>query len=141
MIDPKLSSLLIRHEGLKLKPYKDSSGLLTIGVGRCLETVGISRSEALYLLENDIQNVYGKCVHNFPWFDSLDQVRQDVVLSLVFNLGLIGFSQFEHVIKALEARDYTLAASEMLSSLWAAQVKDRAIELSRMMETGMYQEA
>lgn len=42
--------MLIRHEGLRLKPYKDSVGKLTIGVGRNLDDKGITKEEAMHLL-------------------------------------------------------------------------------------------
>ena len=51
--------LLIHQEGLKLKPYRDIRGILTIGVGRNLETSGIRESEALNMLANDIVDKYG----------------------------------------------------------------------------------
>ncbi|HAC30701.1 MAG TPA: lysozyme, partial [Marinobacter hydrocarbonoclasticus] len=50
-----LKTQLKRHEGLRLKPYLDtaSSPRLTIGYGRNLEDVGISRDEADFMLDND----------------------------------------------------------------------------------------
>ena len=48
-----LIDLLIRHEGIKLKPYHCTSGKLTIGIGRNLEDRGITKEEAIYLLNND----------------------------------------------------------------------------------------
>ena len=42
------------HEGLKLKPYRCSSGKLTIGYGRNLDDRGITVLEANELFENDI---------------------------------------------------------------------------------------
>ena len=39
---------LILHEGLRLKPYRDTVGKLTIGVGRNLDDVGITRAEAFF---------------------------------------------------------------------------------------------
>ena len=48
-----LISQLIIDEGIKLKPYTDSVGKLTIGVGRNLNDVGISEDEARFLLGNE----------------------------------------------------------------------------------------
>jgi lysozyme len=39
---------------------------------------------------------------------------------------------------ALDAGDYHEAASQMLDSRWAEQVKGRAKELAEMMETGVW---
>ncbi|MFD2234837.1 glycoside hydrolase family protein, partial [Phaeospirillum tilakii] len=45
---------LIRDESLRLKPYRCPAGKLTIGIGRNLDDVGISREEAETLLDHDI---------------------------------------------------------------------------------------
>lgn len=55
-----LKDMLIRHEGLKLKPYRDTVGKLTIGAGRNLNDLGISEREAMFLLDNDIMERAGR---------------------------------------------------------------------------------
>jgi lysozyme len=131
--------MLIRHEGLRLKPYRDSKSKLTIGVGRNLDDVGITRAEALMLLENDIATVQRDVKRAFPWFPGLDPVRKDVVLDMVFNLGLPRFRRFEKTIASIRAGDWENAAREMLKSRWANQVGKRATELAAMMERGKYE--
>lgn len=131
-----LKNILIRHEGLKLKPYKDTVGKLTIGVGRCLDTTGISPIEANMLLDNDIERVCEECQKAFPWFEALCDTRKTVVASMVFNLGLEGLQAFTKMLKAIEAKDYDAASNQMLSSKWAGQVGSRAVELAEMMRDG-----
>lgn len=130
--------LLLRHEGIRLKPYKDSVGKLTIGIGRNLDDIGISEMEALYLLSNDIRRVSKQAQDAFPWFKSISVTRQDVVLSMIFNLGLAGFSKFKMLIQAIAVQDYERAAKEMIQSKWSQQVGNRAKELAQMMRTGVY---
>lgn len=138
MNDQRLRNLLIYHEGLKQKPYRDTVNKLTIGVGRNLEDVGISIDEAMILLDNDIQRCREQAVQSFPWFKDLDQVRQDVVLSMIFNLGIGGFSNFKKTINMISLKNFSEASEEMLKSHWARQVGNRALILSRMMRTGKY---
>jgi lysozyme len=90
----RLREMLIRHEGLRLKPYRDTGNKLTIGIGRNLEEVGITREEALLLLDNDIARVGREVERAFPWFSRLNPARKDVVLNMVFNLGLSRFRRF-----------------------------------------------
>lgn len=130
-----LEDMLIRHEGLMLKPYRDSVNKLTIGVGRNLDDVGISRDEAIYLLKNDIQKVVAQA-KQFPWYDKLSNPRKQVVLNMIFNLGITRFSQFRKTIGFIANGDYTAAAKEMLDSKWAKQVGKRATELAGIMERG-----
>lgn len=127
--------LLIKHEGLKLKPYQCTAGKLTIGVGRNLEDRGISMKEAMFMLENDIRDTINEC-RIFPWFDRLDNVRQAVVASMVFNFGLSEFKEFKKTIAAIEAGDYAKASAEMVLSKWFTQVGNRGPELVEMMRTG-----
>lgn len=133
--------MLIRHEGLRLKPYRDTKGKLTIGVGRNLDDVGITREEALLLLQNDLARVRQKVERAFPWFSSLNPVRKNVVLNMVFNLGLPRFRGFTKTIAAITAKDWEEAAREMLESRWAKQVGRRAQELAAMMKEGKYEGA
>ena len=131
--------MLIRYEGLRLKPYRDAKRKLTIGVGRNLDDAGITRAEALMLLDNDIATVRRDVKRAFPWFPGLDPVRKDVVLNMVFNLGLPRFRRFEKTIAAIRAGDWENAAREMLKSRWANQAGKRATELAAMMERGKYE--
>lgn len=131
--------MLIRHEGLRLKPYRDTRNKLTIGIGRNLEDAGITREEALMLLDNDIARVRREVERAFPWFSRLNPARKDVVLNMAFNLGLSRFRRFRKTIAAIKARDWEQAAREMLDSLWARQVGRRARELAEIMRRGKYE--
>lgn len=133
----KLRNQLIQHEGLRLKPYQDIKGILTIGVGRNIEEVGITREEALYLLENDIGRVVREFDKALPWWRNLDEVRQRVLVDMGFNLGLSRLLGFKNMLAALQKNDFTEAAAEMESSKWFEQTKTRAERLTRMMEKGV----
>ena len=137
-----LRDLLIKHEGTGRKrggrffPYEDSVWKLTLGYGRNLEDIGISEEEAGVLLDNDIARVVAECRRSFGWFDGLDEVRQHVIISMVFNVGRPGFLGFKKMISAIEKSDWQMAAIEMLDSKWSEQVGRRATELAQMMKTG-----
>lgn len=128
-----LKDLLIRHEGVRLKPYTDTVGKLTIGVGRNLDDKGITHAEAMALLEKDIADATNDCLHAFPWFADLTQERQWVIISMVFNMGLAGVRKFTRMLAAIELGDYSVAAKEMGESRWAKQVGNRASELQALM--------
>jgi len=130
--------LLKKHEGLRLMPYEDSEGLLTIGYGRCLDRIGITLDEAEMLLQNDISDAEEACEKHLDYFPYLDPVRQSIVTNMVFNLGMDGFLKFKRLNRAIRARDWGWATREMMDSKWAKQVKSRAEELSWMMLYGRY---
>lgn len=122
-----------RHEGLRLKPYYCTAEKLTIGYGRNLEDVGIDAEEAEFMLRKDLSRAENDCLHAFPWFADLTDDRKDVILNMCFNLGLNGLKKFVKFLQAVELGNYDTAADEMLDSLWAKQVKGRALELAGMM--------
>jgi lysozyme len=130
---------LIADEGLRLKPYTDTVGKLTIGVGRNLNDEGITAQEALYLLNNDIQRIE-KELTPLPNFSQLSQPRQRVITEMAFNMGFEGVMEFKQMWKAIQAQDWEGAANAMLNSLWAKEVGQRAVRLAASMRTGMDEE-
>ena len=136
MASDRLIQQLIRHEGLKLKPYRCPAGKLTIGVGRNIEDNGITREEALYLLNNDIARCQRELYGAFPWFSELSETRREVLINMCFNLGLSRLQGFKNMLSALMNHDYEQAAEEMENSAWAKQVGFRADELAEIMRRG-----
>ena len=130
-----LRSQLERHEGLRLRVYKDTVGVNTIGYGRNLDDVGISRDEADFMLDNDIEAVERQ-LDAIDEYTSLDHVRQTVIANLCFNVGFRGLMGFRRMWAAIGRNDYSAASKEMMSSKWARQVGVRAVELSEIMRTG-----
>lgn len=132
--------MLKAHEGLRLKPYKCPANKLSIGFGRNIEDVGISLIEAEFLLDNDIALARERCEKTFSWFLTMGEARQDVVIMMVFNMGMAKFCTFYKAIAALQKGDWLGASNEMSNSLWARQVGDRAVVLCKMMSSGRYPE-
>jgi lysozyme len=130
----RLKDRLIEHEGLRLKPYPDEFGLITIGIGRCLDKKGITKEEAFYLFENDIDDCLRDVTKNIKFFSSLDDIRQEVIVEMCFQLGIGGLLGFEKFLYQLERKNYSDAAREMLNSMWAKQTPGRAKELSQIIE-------
>jgi lysozyme len=128
---------LRRHEGERLTPYRCTAGKLTIGVGRNLEDRGITAEESAYLLNNDIEREWKALKTALPWVTGLNDVRQRVLLDMAFNLGINGLLKFKNTLATIQRGDYERAAGMMLDSLWARQVKGRAVRLAEMMKTGI----
>jgi lysozyme len=131
-----LERQLTDHEDRRLKPYTDTTGHLSIGVGRNLSDVGIFEDEADLMLENDIARTMGALLLRVPWAEQLDVIRQRVLIDLAFNMGTDGLLKFHRMLSATRTGDYDTAAAEMIASRWAGQVGRRATRLSRMMRTG-----
>ena len=132
----QLISDLERDEGVRLKPYLDTVGKTTIGIGRNLDDVGISDDEALYLCRNDIARTMADLDKHAPWWRSLSEARQRALANMCFNMGWYRLSGFVHLLAALQAGDWATAKTEALTSKWAAQVGNRASRIALMFEEG-----
>lgn len=133
-----LRDLLKKHEGVRAKLYTDTKGIPTIGCGRNAKDVGLSPDEIDLLLTNDIQRCYIQANRFFPWFYGLTQARQDVIMSMIFNMGAGAVCKFNDMIAAIQNQDWDKAADAMLNSHWHDDVGKRAEELAEMMRTGTY---
>ena len=129
----EIQQQLILHEGLRLTPYVDTVGKLTIGVGRNLSDVGISRDEAMMLLRSDIADAVCDLHTIFIDFVSLPVKVQKVLIDMRFNLGPSRFRGFKRMIAAVKACNYWQAAEEMKDSRWFRQVGIRGRNLYGMM--------
>ena len=135
-IRQKLKTRLLVEEGYKQFPYTDSTGHLTIVIGRNLEKVGISLDEALYMLDDDLMSVERNLWHYCAFYSALSEIRKSVLVDIAFNMGIRTVLDFKEMISCIEKQDYEGAAKAMMNSEWAKQVGNRASKLALIMETG-----
>ena len=132
----QLAAQLAIDEGCRLKPYRDSVGLLTVGIGRNLEGVGISKDEALYLLKNDIDRVCDQLDNLLPWWKQMSERRMQALANFVFNVGIGTALTFKNSLALLQSGQYGKAADAMMDSKWARQVGDRAKRVTDAIREG-----
>mgnify|MGYP001810437409 CR=1 FL=1 len=130
-----LRAELIRDEGLRTMPYRDTLGLMTIGVGRCIETRGISKNEALYLLDNDVKAIEQALDARIPWWRQQTDARQRALINMAM-MGIGRLMEFRRMLTAWAAGRYAEAAAEALDSKWAHQVGARATRVADMIRLG-----
>lgn len=131
-----IEKLLELHEGKETKPYVDTVGKITIGIGRNLTDRGLSEDEVQYLFRNDVQIATQELEWAFPWSRRLDEVRKAVLIDMSFNMGIPVLKTFTNTLAAVETAQYEKASKLMLQSKWASQVGNRAKRLSKMMQSG-----
>jgi len=129
---------LKRDEGLRLEAYADTRGVWTIGYGHTPAVDGaVWTVEAAQIqLRADLDVVLARLDRELSWWRALDDVRQDALANMAFNLGVGGLLAFHHMLEALEAHDWHTASAQMLLSEWAQEVEDRAERLAFMIRTG-----
>ena len=118
---------LIDFEGLILKSYTCPTGYTSVGVGRNLETNGITEEEAMYLLNNDITNVIKDLDKHWIAWRKLPITAQYVCIDVVFNMGINTWMSFRMTRSYMELNEWEKAGDELLNSKYAEQVGRRAI--------------
>lgn len=140
----KIKELLILHEAKRNKIYKCSQGFNTIGIGHNLDTNPISDRAIDIIFEDDLNEVINALDKYIPWWKTLSENRQHVLIDMAFNLG-VGPStefptgqllKFKNTLKAMQEGRFEDASKGMGSSLWATQVGNRATRLINMMLEG-----
>jgi lysozyme len=112
----RLTDTLYREEGYRQHPYRDTEGVLTVGVGRNLEAKGIRLHEAMALLGNDLEEAAGDVAARWPWTATLGEVRLGTLIEMCFNLGPTELAAFRKMWAELKAGDFERAAAEILDS-------------------------
>ena len=122
-----ITKRLIDWEGLVLHAYECSSGYTSCGIGRNLDTTGISEDEAMYLLNNDILSCFTDLDKHLIEWRSWPLTAQYVFIDLCFNLGIHTLLSFRKTLAFCKLGEWERAAEELLDSKYARQVGRRAI--------------
>ena len=128
------AKVLILREGLKLKAYRDTKGILTIGVGH----TGPEVTEGLVWTKEKAHEVFKQDV---AWAEDavnlvkapLTQNQFDALVSFVFNIGA-GAWKRSTMLKMLNAGDYVGATKQF--DRW---VIPKEITSRRMSEKAQFQ--
>ena len=127
------------HEGLVLRVYKDTKGIPTIGYGHNL-TLGIPKEIAEILFQLDLKQAYEDYIFRFPpeYKQHLiyDNVRQSVIIELIFNMGLHSLLTFKKMLSALKKGDFREAKLQLLDSKYHKDVGERCETLATFLEKG-----
>ncbi len=129
-----------RQEGLRLTAYVDTLGNRSIGYGHTPAFPGqtITEAEADSWLMQDLNSAQTDLLTALPWCSSLAVPRYCVLWNMTFNMGISHLLEFHLMLAAVREANYPEAAKQMMNSLWASQVKERATELAEQMETGAW---
>lgn len=136
----RLIKQLSIDEGRRKRIYLDTAAppKWTGGVGRNLTDRGFSDDEIDLMLANDIKLADKDARALVPGFDRLDDVRQEVLVNMAFNLGYNRLAGFKKFLAAVNSSRFDEAAAEMQDSAWFRQVGQRAVRLRDAMRTGVF---
>ena len=119
------------NEGFSSKPYKDQLGYLTIGYGHLIlpnENIllkkQIHKKELEEIFEKDFNKALSKFNNTFKSF-TLNEKESDLLIEMIFQLGIKGCLKFKNLIKNIKKRNKHLVCFDMMDSLWYKQTPNR----------------
>ena len=138
----RLMESVKKHEGYRNKVYLDTLGKRTVGVGHlCVEDFWEDDKEyeekfLMDILLDDLQNAIKGARELKEEYDctDIDEIAQEIIVEMVFQLGKNGVSKFRNMWKALAEKNYIGASYEMLDSRWAKQTPNRANAMAKTMK-------
>ncbi len=131
----RTEQLIARHEGFRNTLYTCPAGKKTIGYGFNLDA-GMTEEEAMVLLRLKINHIRERLSYAIISFNSLSARRQDVLVSMAYNLGMKGLLAFRKMLAAINEGNFSRAKMELLDSNAARELHNRYAELAEMMENG-----
>lgn len=145
MTTPYLAADIDAEEGLRLEAYPDPlthGAPWTIGYGCTGPDIGPDTvwtvAQAMAARDARIAEIEAGFDHAIPWWrNALNDVRQDVLVQMGYQLGVEGTLEFHHLIAALKASEWGAAFAAMNSSRWARQTTGREQRLARQLLTGV----
>ena len=131
-------------EGVVYEIYNDHLGYPTFGIGHLIKDTdpeyglmlgdSVSEERVQEAFEADLTVACSECsVLYYDWHRYPEEV-QEILVNMMFNLGRPRLSKFKNMKKALDDRNWRLAAIEGRDSLWYRQVGYRAERLMTRME-------
>lgn len=130
-----LKARLTRTEGRRNRPYVDTRGFTTIGIGHNLSAKGVPDELVDAWFKEDLAEAV-EGANQLSVYNQLDPIRQTVIVDMVFNMGIDKVREFVNTLAYLSKGQWDNAAEQMLRSAWAKQVGSRAIELANIIRNG-----
>ena len=132
----QLYANLSQAEGRIRRPYPDSRGYMTLGVGHRIDggAIPISDKAIDAILEGDVAETVRRCERRIMVWQHLDEIRQATLVEFAFNGALFTSPR---ALAAIDSGDYELAANALLTGSWCEQVgEQRAQRLAQQLRTG-----
>ena len=131
-----------KHEGYRNKVYLDTLGKRTVGVGHlCVEDFWEDDKEyeesfLMEILQKDLQEAIrgAKELMEEHGCADIDERAEEILIEMVFQLGMTGVSKFRNMWKCLSELNYLGASFEMLDSRWAKQTPNSAKDMAEQMK-------
>jgi GH24 family phage-related lysozyme (muramidase) len=131
-----IKQMVIANEGWKTKPYKDTRGYWTVGVGHLINPKSpktlpkewdreLTNEEVRQLFEKDF-DAHLKQAQKTPGWDKANEAGKAGLVDLTYNMGGWWYTKFVKAAGLLKEGNFKDAALELKNSDWYKQVGGRA---------------
>lgn len=129
---------ILSRLGISLEEAAQSGAPWTVGYGFThgvnLDT-RVTKQQAKRKLEELVIAINRDLIGTLTWYKDATYVTKTILINMYYNLGRAGLLGFKNSLRYISERNYKQAAANLLKSLWAQQVGQRARELARRLET------
>lgn len=132
----RLHAVLNEAEGRRAVPYRDTQGVLTVGVGHRTDedSIPLTGTAIDAILDGDLDAKEADCARRIELWESIDPVRQTALIELAFNGVLFASPK---ALQYVNMRQWVQAGTELLDGPWKTQVGlPRALRLVRELRSG-----
>ena len=137
-----MKQLLKQHEGSNIINgrhivYKCPAKKWTLGYGRNVQERGVSEHEALFMLDEDLDECLvdlNKTFHDFFLFPESVQLA---LCDLRFCVGQHGFMKFKKMVQAVKDKNWSKVRDEIIDSDFYRKNGNRGADLVKLIETAV----
>ena len=143
--DTNIMAMIQRHEGVKYKPYQDSVGKWTIGVGHLIgDGKSLPPEWDREFSAAEVQNLFAAdykkhkdAAKKIPNFDKLSISAQAALIDITYNMGPTWWHKWPAFTQYMQALDIKDAVTSLEDSKWYTQVGKRAVEDASLLAVGL----
>ena len=145
--DSSIMNLIEQHEGVRYRPYKDTRGFWTVGIGHYIGKYlpsdmnrQFSKEEVMDMFKADYAK-HKQAAERIPNFNKLNMQGKAALIDMTFNMGPHWWEKWPTFTKDMRNDNIPAAMNDLRYSKWYTEVGNRARQDVALLGTNksMYQ--
>ena len=130
--DSSIMNLIEQHEGVRYRPYKDTRGFWTVGIGHYIGKYlpsdmnrQFSKEEVMDMFKADYAK-HKQAAERIPNFNKLNMQGKAALIDMTFNMGPNWWEKWPTFTKDMRNDNIPAAMNDLRYSKWYTEVGNRA---------------